>query len=548
MIRFIDLGIDVANPHNEDNNKTNNKEDKVMGSQNDNKKEFTGDKGFVDFMSKVLDIPSELLFDAVERKDDSMHPFSDVLMNIFQKLVPEEIHAKAAISNMAATVIATCVVVKTVFRYGLNTKFTTRANGISKLISLSIADLTDTQKTIIKKRLKKIFESHSEFDDAMPALNTIYNFDSSEPIQHLPSGYTNVIKAIYIHNDNTEDDSAKYSLQELTNAVMHLMNEKSCDSLVQTIMDSIGSIYAQASARALHDNHAMDEAFDKALALVMVSSTTIMNTTECFDFGLKDYERVDPMTAEDPEKAYEQNIANFKNVLKSDEESYIKIIGPHVDFPTEHPISEQKLLRSIERFARVCYKSEDKITNDSARKMVKNLIKSGHLAMLEHESISMIFTCDRGVSHEIVRHRVASYAQESTRYCNYSKGKFGKVIKIIDPSYGFGGTMTDEMCAAWKYGCNEAAKSYFKMIEEGAQPQFARDVLPTSTATTIVVTMNIREWRHFFELRSLGTTGAPHPQMQCLADEALNKMYATYPTLFSDLYNKRWDITESEED
>lgn len=160
----------------------------------------------------------------------------------------------------------------------------------------------------------------------------------------------------------------------------------------------------------------------------------------------------------------------------------------------------------------------------------------------------MIFTCDRGVSHEIVRHRVASYAQESTRYCNYSKGKFGNVIKVINPYYRFGDIMTENMIIAWKHGCNEAAKSYFKMIEEGAQPQFARDVLPTSTATTIVVTMNIREWRHFFELRSLGTTGAPHPQMRCLADEALNKMYSNYPTLFSDLYNKRWGITESEED
>ena len=543
----INLSDDV-DPHNEDNNKANNKEDKVMGSQNENKKEFAGDEGFVDFMSKVIGIPSWLLSYAVENKDDSVHPFSDVLMDFFEELVPEEIHAKAAILNMAATVIATCVVIKTVFEFDLNRKFTTRASDIYKLINLSIADITTEQKELIKKRLKKIFESHSEFEDAMSALTTIYNLDSSDPIQHLPSGYLNIIRSIYIHNNNTEEDSAKYSLQELTNAVMYIINEKPCDALVQSIVSTIGDIYAQASTKALHDNHAMDEAFDKSLALVMASSTITMNTTENFDFGFEEHKKVDPMTADDSEKVYNENTKSFKNILKTDEGNYIEIIGPHVDFPMQHPISEQKLLRSIERAARVCYKSEDKITDDSARKMVKNLIKSGHLAMLEHESISMIFTCDRGVSHEIVRHRVASYAQESTRYCNYSKGKFGNVIKVINPYYGFGDIMTENMIIAWKHGCNEAAKSYFKMIEEGAQPQFARDVLPTSTATTIVVTMNIREWRHFFELRSLGTTGAPHPQMRCLADEALNKMYSNYPTLFSDLYNKRWGITESEED
>ena len=540
----INLSDDV-DPHNEDNNKTNNKEDKVMGSQNENKKEFAGDEGFVDFMSKVIGIPSWLLSDAVENKDDSVHPFSDVLMDFFKKLVPEEIHAKAAILNMAATVIATCVVIKTVFEFDLNRKFTTRASDIYKLINLSIADITTEQKELIKKRLKKIFESHSEFEDAMPALTTIYNLDSSDPIQHLPSGYLNIIRSIYIHNNNTEEDSAKYSLQELTNAVMHIINEKPCDALVQSIVSTIGDIYAQASTKALHDNRTMDEAFNKSLDLIMASSIITMNTTENFDFGFEEHKKVDPMKAEDSEKVYNENTKSFKNILKTDEGNYIEIIGPHVDFPMQHPISEQKLLRSIERAARVCYKSEDKITDDSARKMVKNLIKSGHLAMLEHESISMIFTCDRGVSHEIIRHRVASYAQESTRYCNYSKGKFGNVIKVINPYYGFGDVMTENMIIAWKHGCNEAAKSYFKMIEEGAQPQFARDVLPTSTATTIVVTMNIREWRHFFELRSLGTTGAPHPQMRCLADEALNKMYSNYPTLFSDLYNKRWGITES---
>lgn len=225
-----------------------------------------------------------------------------------------------------------------------------------------------------------------------------------------------------------------------------------------------------------------------------------------------------------------------KKKKESEDEVYIEIISPKVT-PASGNKKEEEILHDIEVIARTCYKSEDKMTEDSAVKMVRNLIKSEHMAMLEHASISMIFTCDRGISHEIVRHRMASYAQESTRYCNYSKGKFGHKIKVISPMCGFTDLSID-LYKEWADACNDAAEKYFKMIDMGAAPQLARDVLPTSTATTIVVTMNIREWRHFFKLRSLGTTGAPHPQMKYLADKALEYMTVNYPVLFGDLYSK----------
>lgn len=224
---------------------------------------------------------------------------------------------------------------------------------------------------------------------------------------------------------------------------------------------------------------------------------------------------------------------------ESEDAVYIEVVSPSV-VPASGNKSESQILHDIEVIARTCYKSEDKMTEDSAVKMVRNLIKSEHMAMLEHANISMIFTCDRGISHEIVRHRMASYAQESTRYCNYSKGKFGHKIKVINPMCGFNDLPID-MYRVWSDACNYAAEKYFRMIDMGAAPQLARDVLPTSTATTIVVTMNIREWRHFFKLRSLGTTGAPHPQMKFLADKALEYMSVNYPVLFGDLYTSKED-------
>ena len=189
-------------------------------------------------------------------------------------------------------------------------------------------------------------------------------------------------------------------------------------------------------------------------------------------------------------------------------------------------------LQMIENVGRVCYKSEDRITPDgeSAKKFVADLIKRGHEAMLEHSSLSVLFTVDRGVSHEQVRHRIASFAQESTRYCNYSKGKFGSEINVIDLEPGIRNdpgmqNLLEVDIAAimteWLSAMEDAERHYLKMLELGATPQIARSVLPQSTKTEITITANYREWRHFFKLRAVGTTGRPHPQMEEVAEPLL---------------------------
>lgn len=188
-------------------------------------------------------------------------------------------------------------------------------------------------------------------------------------------------------------------------------------------------------------------------------------------------------------------------------------------------------LRAIARAARTCYKSTG--TND--RQLVKQLVMSGHEAMLEHYSISVKFIVDRGVSHEIVRHRIASYAQESTRYCSYDKDKFGGQITVVVPP-----DLTQEQLATWTSACIDAEAKYFKLLREGCTAEIARGVLPTSLKTEIVVTMNLREWRHFFKLRALGTTGRPHPQIKQVAYPLMMDFSMWLPEVFSDLTNDDW--------
>lgn len=176
----------------------------------------------------------------------------------------------------------------------------------------------------------------------------------------------------------------------------------------------------------------------------------------------------------------------------------------------------------------MCYKSEDKITESSAPAFVANIIKRGHEAVLEHFTITAKFICDRGVSHEIVRHRLASYCQESTRYCNYSKDGFGGEITVIQPCYlatcGAGYQM-------WKEACEAAETAYFNMLNFGCSPQEARSVLPNSLKTEVVMTANLREWRHFFNLR---TAPAAHPQMREVAKMLLRQMREMVPVVFDD--------------
>lgn len=209
------------------------------------------------------------------------------------------------------------------------------------------------------------------------------------------------------------------------------------------------------------------------------------------------------------------------------------------------PISECgiKELQHIEKIGRVCYKSEDKITEDgeSAKKFVAMLIKAGHEAMIEHSTLSVKFVVDRGVSHELVRHRIASFAQESTRYCNYSNDKFGSEINVIGIENGIEldqkmkDMSNDTSCiilAEWFKAMLDAEKHYLKMIELGATPQIARSVLPNSTKTEITITANYREWRNFFKLR---TPLNAHPQMREVTIPLLKELKTRIPIIFDDI-------------
>lgn len=207
----------------------------------------------------------------------------------------------------------------------------------------------------------------------------------------------------------------------------------------------------------------------------------------------------------------------------------MKIVNASYEILTQ---VDEHMLEDIERAARTCYKSEDKIAPESSKKLVARLIASGHEAMLEHASISIKFICDRGISHEIVRHRLAAFAQESTRYCNYSQGKFGGEITVIKPSYLIEGT---EEYTIWELTCRQAEGSYLTLLNKGLTPQEARAVLPTCLKTEVVMTANLREWRHFFKLRAIGTTGIPHPQMLEITRPLLEELKNKLPVVFDDL-------------
>ena len=187
----------------------------------------------------------------------------------------------------------------------------------------------------------------------------------------------------------------------------------------------------------------------------------------------------------------------------------MKIIKPAVKFINKP--DWEKAIKQIELCGRTCYKSEHRITDNSAKVFIKNLIKRGHEAVLEHFSFTVRFTCDRGVTHQIVRHRLSSFCQESTRYCQYSDDKFDNQISVIKPCFFEPG---DNFYELWKQSCEQSEKAYFDLLEKGAKPEEARSVLPNSLKTELVMTTNIREWRHFLKLRS---SAAAHPQIRELA-------------------------------
>lgn len=209
----------------------------------------------------------------------------------------------------------------------------------------------------------------------------------------------------------------------------------------------------------------------------------------------------------------------------------MKVIEPSYEILTEISKGGIKELKHIEKIGRVCYKSEDKITEDgeSAKKFVKMIINRGHEAMIEHSSLSVKFIVDRGVSHELVRHRIASFAQESTRYCNYSKDKHGGEITFIKPCF------FEENSDKYNRWCSAmicCEKLYTLLLKDGATPQEARSVLPNSTKTEITITANYREWRNFFKLR---TAKAAHPQMREVTVPLLTELKKRLPIIFDDI-------------
>lgn len=208
----------------------------------------------------------------------------------------------------------------------------------------------------------------------------------------------------------------------------------------------------------------------------------------------------------------------------------MNVIKPSAELLT--PIDSEWVLRHLERAGRLCYKSEDKSdgTVAGSSKFLKDKIARGHESIIEHFSVSVLFVCDRGVSHEIVRHRLASYSQESTRYCNYSKECFGREITVIEPC--FADRWTPEQYKIWYNAMEAAERHYMHLLDTGATPQEARAVLPNSLKTEIIMTANIREWRHFFKVRCAPEA---HPQMREVANMALKLFREALPSLFEDI-------------
>ena len=199
----------------------------------------------------------------------------------------------------------------------------------------------------------------------------------------------------------------------------------------------------------------------------------------------------------------------------------------------EDELNPQAMMKTIERAGRTCYKSEHNISDGSAERFIASIIKRGHESVIEHEKITVRFICDRGVTHEIVRHRIASYSQESTRYCNYANDKFGNELTFIKPCF-WDETTEDGKAKMelWKKSMQNIEDEYNKLIALGAKPEEARSILPNSLKTEIVVTMNLRSWRNFFKLR---TAPAAHPQIRQIASALLDDLKIQLPVIFGDL-------------
>jgi thymidylate synthase (FAD) len=225
------------------------------------------------------------------------------------------------------------------------------------------------------------------------------------------------------------------------------------------------------------------------------------------------------------------------------------LIKPSYEILT--PINREAILKKIELCGRVCYKSEDRITEGSASNFVEGIRKNQHFSVLEHEIITIRFICNRKVTHELVRHRIASFSQESSRYCNYSKDKFKGQITFIMPEwvqsklkegeYIFDSTANfnlitekifegnDLAIKNWLYCLYVSEKGYLQLLDQGKFPQDASDVLSHALKTEIIITANLREWQHIFELRC---SEKAHPQMRELMIPLQRELHNKLPEIF----------------
>jgi thymidylate synthase (FAD) len=208
----------------------------------------------------------------------------------------------------------------------------------------------------------------------------------------------------------------------------------------------------------------------------------------------------------------------------------MRVIPP--SFEILHMPPRDELLRVIELAGRTCYKSEDRIAEGSAEDFIGRIVRSGHESVIEHSSVTVRIICDRGVSHELVRHRLAAYSQESTRYANYSRDKFGSEITVIKPSFWPEGS---EAYSIWERAMQQAESAYMELLQAGAKAQEARSVLPNSLKTEVVMTANLREWRHVLKLRC---SKPAHPQIREIMLDLLAELHRQLPVLFSDLFDQ----------
>lgn len=204
----------------------------------------------------------------------------------------------------------------------------------------------------------------------------------------------------------------------------------------------------------------------------------------------------------------------------------MKIVNQGIEVLTKTPYEDA--VRLVEEAGRTCYKSDSKGTVEGAEKFVRGIIKRGHESVIEHFTITVKVITDRGTTHQIVRHRLASYSQESTRYCNYSKDKFGNEITVIKPNFD-----EDSLnYKNWKSCCEDSEIAYLHLLGDGATPEQARAVLPTCLKTELVMTMNAREWRHFLKMR---LDKAAQKEIRDLAQMILDQFKEKYPVFFEDM-------------